>query len=382
MAAIDLARYTEPMSIWEALIKGHVRLVKMSWIIKWSKAGKILARRQDLPEEAFISVDELKALYGDGNRDGVLPIIAISFCWLTPDHPDPEGKQLATIAAQLERETEKYGKFFSEMGVFWDWPSLYQKDAEGKRSEAEQEGFRFALHETMDLWYAHQGTTVYMLTELPEGSARKVGYSDSGWTTYERCSAEQIKKVYLYEAKWKLVLDLGKPDDEKQRNWPVGPDDFDSMIKTKKFTNGADEAEVKKLFRKMSINQLGGIKMLDFTGIAAPSVEDAQRLGGCLNLCNHLEKLDLSSVGLSDDACKGMFSSLAIGAMANVTFLDLSVNQIGDNGMAAFAQAIKPTSEGGGGAMESLKELWVNDGHLEYPALKAACLTRGIKLLA
>ena len=25
----------------------------------------------------------------------------------------------------------------------------------------------------------------------------------------------------------------------KTRNWPVGPDDFDSMIDSKKFTNGA-----------------------------------------------------------------------------------------------------------------------------------------------
>eukprot|EP00966_Prymnesium_polylepis_P094559 2189011-Prymnesium_polylepis.1 len=68
----------------------------------------------------------------------------------------------------------------------------------------------------MDLWYAHQATTVYMLTQLPEGCARKVGYSDSGWTTYERCSAEQIKKVFLWDAEWKLVLDLGTGDGEEQ----------------------------------------------------------------------------------------------------------------------------------------------------------------------
>ena len=55
-----------------------------------------------------------------------------------------------------------------------------------------------------------------MLTQLPEGCARKVGYGDSGWTTYERCSAEHIKKVYLYDAKWKLVLDLGTGDGEEQ----------------------------------------------------------------------------------------------------------------------------------------------------------------------
>ena len=79
------------------------------------------------------------------------------------------------------------------------------------RSQQEQEDFRWALHNTMDLcthaglqrmawlaaahrgrfgpvagrWYAHQGTTVYMLTRLPEGAKRKVGYLDSGWTTCE-----------------------------------------------------------------------------------------------------------------------------------------------------------------------------------------------------
>ena len=176
--------------------------------------------------------------------DGVLPIIAISFCWLTPAHPDPDGKQLKVVAAALERERFNYKdaspsfKGFREMGLFWDWASIYQmdptlwrpfitgpdakKEAEqteeereqtnaywNSRTAEEQAAFRYALHNTMDLWYAHQGTIVYMLTKLPEGSTRKVGYSDSGWTTYERCSAEQIKKVYLREAQWKLLLDLG-----------------------------------------------------------------------------------------------------------------------------------------------------------------------------
>eukprot|EP00966_Prymnesium_polylepis_P311701 7202587-Prymnesium_polylepis.1 len=115
----------------------------------------------------------------------------------------------------------------------------------------------------MDLWYAHQGTAVYMLTQLPEGCARKVGYGDSGWTTYERCSAEQIKKVHLRDAMWKLVLDLGAGDARGQaaaRQWPVGPDDFDKLIETKQFTNGADKEAVAALYRKMSTKQLGGIK--------------------------------------------------------------------------------------------------------------------------
>ena len=112
----------------------HVRLLKMSWLIAHHKARKILMRRQELPEEAFISVNELQRLYGTGNGDGVLPIIAISFCWLTPAHPDPAGEQLAIVAAALEHEQEKYSTAsrdflgFQEMGVFWDWGSIYQKD--------------------------------------------------------------------------------------------------------------------------------------------------------------------------------------------------------------------------------------------------------------
>ena len=101
-----------------------------------------------------------------------------------------------------------------------------------------------------------------MLTKLPDGSSRKVGYADSGWTTYERCSAEQIKKFYLHHAKWKLVLDLGvASEQQQQRGWPVGPDDFDALVEGKKFTNGSDLGAVKALYRKMSIGQLGSIEM-------------------------------------------------------------------------------------------------------------------------
>ena len=86
-------------------------------------------RRQALPPEAFIGVAELKRLYGQGNLDGVLPIIAISCCWETPAHPDPHGKQLATVAATLRCEMPKYAAFgpnfrrnkhgFRDMGIFW-----------------------------------------------------------------------------------------------------------------------------------------------------------------------------------------------------------------------------------------------------------------------
>lgn len=210
----DMARYTEPHAIWEALRTGAVRLVRASWLVEEHKAGRVLGRRQELPEEAFIDIQELQCLWdaaigGEGypdiyekptqeNADNLMPILAISFCWLSPRHPDPEGKQLAIVAAALERELPKYAKYgFAEMGVFWDWCSLYQKNPalyedraayDTSRTADEAAAFGCALESTMDLWYAHQGTMVYLLSELPAGSTRSHGYEASGWTMYCRRS--------------------------------------------------------------------------------------------------------------------------------------------------------------------------------------------------
>ena len=106
-------------------MSGNVRLPRASWVVAHGKAGGVLARRQGLPAEAFIGVKELKQMFGKGNEDGVLPIIAISFCWATPAHPDPDGSQLRSIVKVLEQEMRKYmakGSFkgFKEMGIFWD----------------------------------------------------------------------------------------------------------------------------------------------------------------------------------------------------------------------------------------------------------------------
>jgi hypothetical protein len=125
---------------------------------------------------------------------------------------------------------------------------------------------------------------------------------------------------------WKLVLDLGVADAGKQaalRRWPVGPDDFDKLIETKQFTNGADKEAVAMLYRKMSTKQLGGIKQLEFSKMPeAPSVEDAHSLGPCLNMCTSLKHLGMLKVGLNDEACAALSSTLARGALKyfNISF--------------------------------------------------------------
>jgi len=191
----DLERYTKIDQILAALRHPSkpVRLLKATKIVELWKQGKVLARRQELPDDFFLTAEQVEELWknsgleeeGGGNYDGVLPIIVISFCWLSAAHCDPDGLHLATIAKALEREMPKYAKSnyafdgFKEMAVFWDWASLSQKDPKlwhpccvkedeelqteeeralvtqyhQSRSDEETEGFKYALHQTMDLWW-------------------------------------------------------------------------------------------------------------------------------------------------------------------------------------------------------------------------------------
>ena len=87
-------------------------------------------------------------------------------------------------------------------------------------TDAENKGYKFALMQTMDLWYAHQRTVVFMCTKPPptvqeDGTVVTRSFDASGWTTYERCCAEQIKGYYMYDARWKLCVDLGKEEGEE-----------------------------------------------------------------------------------------------------------------------------------------------------------------------
>eukprot|EP00966_Prymnesium_polylepis_P228074 5277477-Prymnesium_polylepis.1 len=43
------------------LNSGAVALLRLTWLVKHAKQGGVLSRRQELPAEAFVSLDELKS---------------------------------------------------------------------------------------------------------------------------------------------------------------------------------------------------------------------------------------------------------------------------------------------------------------------------------
>ena len=142
---IDGARYRDHDSIWAALEgdgdkvrPGDVRLISLNWLMALAERGGVLPRRQDLPEEAFLSSAQLRRIeqgarrgfglagFGEAfervskepslssilaffvsffgrkrNPDGLLPIISVSYCWLEAAHPDREGRQLQLLCRKL-----------------------------------------------------------------------------------------------------------------------------------------------------------------------------------------------------------------------------------------------------------------------------------------
>ena len=118
--------YTDAASIFAALRPkadgklAPVKLLRSSWIV--ARAARLraattdderrmlrLPRRQDIERDepnAFMNPEELEALPRN-SFTGSLALGASSYCWLTPQHPDPLGEQLMSLGAAIERAQTK-----------------------------------------------------------------------------------------------------------------------------------------------------------------------------------------------------------------------------------------------------------------------------------
>ena len=130
---------------------------------------------------------------------------------------------------------------------------------------------------------------------------------------------------------------------------PLTPKDFELMLEDKSFTTSkkADVGTVARLYQDTFRLRMGQATVLYYAS------------------------LQWGDAGLAL-ACK----VLASGALAQCQELDLSMNQIGDAGIAALAEAIKPVSEGGSGALAQCQELELSlnqIGDAGLTALADAC---------
>ena len=329
-----------------------VKLLKWEWMEK--RADKLrsattdeerralaLPRRQDLERDepdAFYSAEELRQLetnYSSAIQLTQLPIVSVSHAWETSVHPDPRGANLLLLVDAIKRaqttpEKDPDGQDVillpSSLAVFFDFCSLFQRDPtlfeasetpeakeEGEerdafiaalkaktafyggeaydksRSEAEGRPFKAAL-DNMEVWYAHAGTTVVLLTETPEGSSA-VAYLLRGWPTFES-SVAMLIKPYLGGFTWPSLIDVSLRKSLCKRFAPRTPDGMHKLLMEKKFTNGADREVVVKLYTNVAERCIYPAKELDYYGMSFGD-EEMTVLCEWFPKCEVVKKLDL-----------------------------------------------------------------------------------------
>ena len=118
------------------LLKGNLRLVSALWLMQ-RPPGWTVQKLQDLPEEALLPPETAAEMFLNPwhNYCFVVPrVVALSYRWLTPEHPDPDGVQLKQARQFLSKllgyaagREDVVDVKDVDVGVLWDFMSLPQQ---------------------------------------------------------------------------------------------------------------------------------------------------------------------------------------------------------------------------------------------------------------
>ena len=404
---LALAFYQEERSLFTQL-SGEtppVRLLRSSWLIararrlqtvstEAERRSLALPRRQLLERDepwAFYSAEEVEALpRGPEAAGSPLHIVSVSHCWGTPQHPDPLGRTLEMLADEiLTAQTVRVSRAHvreddsrrisdgqthlhmlpSEVAVFYDYCSLCQKDEAGNRTPEEEACFHRALA-TMQVWYAHLGTTVFLMTEVP-AEYDTSAYHERGWPTFERLVSMIAKRATI--SAWPMIVDVGSGTGTSQRLPPLTPEAFRSLLEAAVFTNGADRDMVIDLYRQTCEAVLRGASSLRYSSLDW-SDNELKTLCVWLSECHELAELALTcNPRIGDDGlCAFAAAVRKPGVLPNLqTFaLEGSLHgvspQFGDAGVRALTAALASRAlpklayidvTGSCASLESMREL-------------------------
>ena len=298
------------------LASGAIALLDASWLVAHAAAGGVLRRRQELPDAAFVSAAALKASCTEAS---FLPVIALSYPWLTPSHPDPRGDHLQLVSTVLSALLT--GSSCRVWGVFWDYGSLFQHGELKPRTTEEDELFKAGLG-ALGTIYSHPWTWVFRLTRLPSALdivANTTVYGERGWCFTESSWAQLSKSRFN-------SLDLGKFS-HTQSQWhqireectagggrrpPLSPTKFNELLATKRFTNGKEDMPlVKDLYDAAFVAHMGSA-----------------------------EELHYDSLQWGDEEAALLSEAIGTGALRSLRNLYLENNSIGDVGAAKLAAVI------------------------------------------
>jgi len=337
----DPFRSFDPM--WSALGSGDTVLIQGSWVVEKHKSGENkngINRRQDLSKlvdiEPFWKHEELSRKV----ESLCVRIVALSLCWASAAHPDPEGEQFRFIADMVKKRLAHADvvtnlPIFENLAMFWDWCSLYQQP----RTEEQEEGFKKSFS-TMGLWYANQYSEVWLLTKVPNGTK---AYTERGWPTFEQTISGVTKEP-------KLFIDLGKWDEKKCPTWKetckectaarkplLVPKTFWDLLNKKVFTDSADRVAVFQIYEK-TFTQMGDHTELMTFDNPTWGLPEAEALAATMPLIKRLKEVNAEGFPFG---CDGLIAlAPALSTLVRLETITMMRCGIGDKGAVALAKQI------------------------------------------
>uniref|UniRef100_A0A0G4HXH2 Uncharacterized protein n=1 Tax=Chromera velia CCMP2878 TaxID=1169474 RepID=A0A0G4HXH2_9ALVE len=380
-----------------------------------------MLRRQDLPDSIFLPTKAFDCLDstereeegGRGSKgeeeeegdplDGVLRekvvLFALSFGWLSKEHPDNdqsfhlkrmaaffellfaeepklEGKEAmwrCHIGSSLKRcclrllLSEKKNKpsncmTHRHVGLFWDYASMFQAPRTVKQAAL----FRTAL-QNMNIIYSHKRICILRSRGVPESSENSRPYNLRGWPFFEVCVSSMKSSS--------LVLNLPEDDvegpdmleilprfrqsDTGDTSVAIGPKEFDLRVETRLFTNGADVKVVKRAYRQFFRAAAGEVEQLVI--VDRPSFGDKQARSVAGFVQGLADLVSSEGPGVSSGGRGAVEKGRAIAVLRAVRLDNVSV---GYAGVSVLCQAItrlqkcleehRQTSEGNSGSFPLL----------------------------
>jgi len=318
-----------------------------------------------------------------------MSVLAVSHCWETAAHPDPEGATLVMLCDAMERAMSKgvtngeytWEKIPREMAVFYDYGSLYQKcPRTGEpRTAMENAAFKAALSR-MQVWYAHQLTTCFFMTEPPAGSTA-LRYTERGWPTFEY-QVSMLAKTWTSSG-WPQLFDVGRGVDKLfVRPPPLSTEALLELLQTKCFTNGADRELVAMLYKKTATNTIQCAANLKFNSSGWGPEELRFFVQQWFPICDKLEAISFASNPIGPEGAKILCDSLRDGFCPNAEFLNFFNNKIGGEGLEHVMQFLKERERDKSKILPKLNRVRVGKNKLsseQQQALKELCSELGLK---
>jgi len=362
-------KYIYPESFQEIVESGAVRFLRGRFLVDLYKSGGRIERRQDMPDHAFWSAAEIMKMFNldrkllqceyNGGQDFTVRldrtmwsrvrarymIVVLSYRWTQKEHPDASRHHLSTLVKfltlYLDWVDSELG--IKDVAVFWDFPSLLQRD----RTPEEDQLFYKGLS-SMNIIYGHNLSTVVMQTSQPAGS-QDLDYLSSGWCRFER-SVGCLSKGGL------RFLDIGllatqsyssfKPAFHAMRRatkrpLPILPERMSQELNKTKFTNGkTDQGKVESMYADIATAVFSETRdTLDFGNIRF-TAEDVETLAEVLPHFVQAQTIMLWGTQLGEDAA-GVLGP-ALKKMPALKSLTIDCNIFGPNTGRLIAGALPP----------------------------------------